>query len=87
MEQILRYPLTPVPLSMSHVDGTMQKTPKSKLIQELEKRVASNPHINVDMTIIDGMFFCHLLYQTSIYLCWPGRSFFETSLQTKRDGN
>ena len=34
MEQILRYPLTPVPLSISHVNGTMQKTPKSKLLQE-----------------------------------------------------
>ena len=28
MEQILRYPLTPVPLSTSHVNGTMQKTPR-----------------------------------------------------------
>ena len=63
MEQILRYLLTPVPLSISHVSGTMQKTPKSKLLQELEKRVASNPPSNVDVTIIDGMFFFHLLYQ------------------------
>ena len=43
----------------------MQKTRKSKLLQELEKRVASNPPTNVDVTIIDGMFFFHLLYQTS----------------------
>ena len=63
MEQILRYLLTPVPLSISHVSGTMQKTPKSKLLQELEKRVASNPPANVNVTIIDGMFFFHLLYQ------------------------
>ena len=55
--QILRYPLTSMPLSMSHVGGTMQKTPKSKFLQELEKRVASNPPTNVDVTIIDGMFF------------------------------
>ena len=65
MEQILRDPLTPVPLSMSHVDGTMQKTPKSKLLQELEKRVASNPLTNVDVTIIDDLFFFHLMYQPS----------------------
>ena len=63
MEQILRYPLTPVPFSISHVNGTMQKTPKSKLLQELEKRVASNPPTNVDVTIIDGMFFFHFLHQ------------------------
>ena len=63
MEQILRYVLTLVPLSMSHMDGTMQKTTKLKLLQELEKSVASNPSKNVDVTIIDGMFFFHLLYQ------------------------
>ena len=62
-EQILRYPLIPVPLSISQVNGTMQKTPKSKLLQELEKRVASNPPTNVLVTIIEGMFFFHLLYQ------------------------
>ena len=28
-----------------------------------------------------------LAVPTSIYLCWPRRSFVETSLQTKRDGN
>lgn len=63
MEQILKYPLTPVPLSMSHVDGTMMKTPKSKLLEELEKRIASSPPSKIDVTIIDGMFFLHLLYQ------------------------
>ena len=57
MEQILRYPLSPAPLSISHVSGTMQKTPKSNLLQELEKRVASNPPTIVGATIIDGMFF------------------------------
>ena len=36
---------------------------KSKLLQELEKRVASNPTTNVDVTIIDGMFFFNLLFQ------------------------
>ena len=65
MEQILRYPLTPVPLSINHMGGTMQKTPKSKLLQELEKRVASNPPTNVEVTITDGMFFFHFLYQLS----------------------
>ena len=37
MEQILSYSLTPVPLSMGHVNGTMQKTPKSRLKKELHQ--------------------------------------------------
>ena len=49
MGQILRYLLTPVPLSISHVGVTIQKTPKSKLLQEIQRRVAPNPPTNVDM--------------------------------------
>ena len=52
-----------MPLPISHVGGTMQNTPMSKLLQELEKRVATNLPTNVDVTILDGMFFFHLLYQ------------------------
>ena len=49
---ILRYPLTPVPLSISHVGITMQKTPRSKLLQELEKN--HQIHLEIaDVTIID----------------------------------
>jgi len=35
----------------------------SKLLQDFEKRVEPNATTNVDDTIIDGMFFLHLLYQ------------------------
>jgi len=35
----------------------------SKLLQDFEKRVEPNATTNVDVTIIDGMFFLHLLYQ------------------------
>ena len=31
MEDILNYPLTPVPLALYHIDGTTQKTPKTAL--------------------------------------------------------
>ena len=63
MEEVLKYPLTPVPLSLCHPDGIMQKTPKSKLLLELEKRIATrNPH-NIDIRIIDGMFFLHLFVE------------------------
>ena len=58
--EVLKYPLTPVPLSLSHVDGTMQKTPKSTLMKHLESRVKSTAPISVDVTVIDAMFFLHL---------------------------
>ena len=49
----------------SAIDGIMQKTPKSKLLLELEKRVATrNPH-NINVRIIEEMFFLHLFVELS----------------------
>ena len=36
MVEVMPYPLTPAPLSLSHVDGTMLKTKKSTLTSALE---------------------------------------------------
>ena len=60
MGEVLKYLLTPVPLSICHPDGIMQKTPKSKLLVELEKRVNPRSPGTIDIKIIDGMFFLHL---------------------------
>ena len=60
--EVLTYPLTPVPLSLCHTDGTMQKTSKVKLLHELESRIKTVDPSRVDVLIIDGMFFLHLLF-------------------------
>ena len=60
MAEVLRHPLTPVPLSLSHVDGTMLKPPKSALMKLLESKVKSTPPTSTNVTIIDAMFFMHL---------------------------
>jgi len=60
MEEVLSYPLTPIPLSLCHVDGNKQTTPKSTLLSVLEKRICSQPPPHIDVTIIDAMFFMHL---------------------------
>ena len=57
MAEVLKYPLTPVPLALSHVDGTMQKTTKASLMKS--KVVTINP-THIDTTIIVAMFFLHL---------------------------
>ena len=55
MGEVLNYPLTPVPLSLSHVDGKMLKTDKSKLYNVLEFSTKSDtPFANE--TIIDAVF-------------------------------
>ena len=60
MAEVLSFPLTPRPLSLSHADGTMLKTQKGKLMEELESRIFSEKPNHVDVIIIDAMFFLHL---------------------------
>ena len=44
---VFTYPLTPVPLSLAHVNDTLHKTDKTKLMHKLEEKVASgNPLTN-----------------------------------------
>ena len=57
--EVLKFPLTPVSLSICHVDGSMLKSPKSYLMNCLESRVQSQPPRSVDVTIIDAMFMLH----------------------------
>ncbi|EFX79054.1 hypothetical protein DAPPUDRAFT_245429 [Daphnia pulex] len=60
IRNVLEYPLTPVPLCFSHLDGHMNKTNKAKTFKILEDRVKHQPPTNIDVVIIDGFFFLHL---------------------------
>ena len=75
MEEVFCYPLTSVPLSLCYTDGTILKSPKAKLLTELESRVKSEAPTKIDAAVVDGMFFLHLLVdppktfkQIAIYL-------------------
>ena len=41
-KKIFHFPLTPVPLSLAHVDGSMNKTEKSKLMNKQEVKEQCN---------------------------------------------
>ena len=58
MADVLKYPLTPVPLPICHVDGSIRKTPKVALMRYLECKVSSLAPSKVDIKIIDASFFC-----------------------------
>ena len=60
MAEVLQHPLTPVPLSLIYVDGTMRKSPKSALIKHLWSKVKSAPPSSITVTIIDITFFMQL---------------------------
>ena len=61
IEEVLTYPLTPIPLSLCHTDGKMSKTATSTLMEELEKSsILNNPEM-VDVVVVEEMFFLPLL--------------------------
>lgn len=59
--KILSFPVTPVPLSMCHFDGTICKTVKSTLMKTLEKNIEHHPPPHIDILIIDGFFVLHTM--------------------------
>ena len=59
LEHVFRFPLTPVPLSLCHLDGSINKTDKAKLFHMLEGRVESRSPEIVESVVVDGLFFLH----------------------------
>ncbi|GBP29521.1 hypothetical protein EVAR_93318_1 [Eumeta japonica] len=59
IDKVLAYPLTPVPLALCHIDGTICKTDKSVLLKILEKEIDSNPPERCDVIVYDGFFIMH----------------------------
>ena len=57
MAEVLSYPLTYVPLSLSYSDGSMLSSPKSNLMKYLQTFAVSKTPEVVHETIIDAMFY------------------------------
>ena len=56
MEEGLTYPVTPIPLSLCHIDGKMSKTTKSTLTKDLEKSSVLNSPEMVDVVMLRECF-------------------------------
>ncbi|KAL2091652.1 hypothetical protein ACEWY4_013915 [Coilia grayii] len=69
LNRVFSFPLTPVPLSLAHIDGSLNKTDKSKLLHKLENEMDSTyPGSPVDVTLVDGMFLLHTLQNLPVTL-------------------
>ena len=66
LKHILSFPITDVPLSIAHSDGSLMKTDKSALLRKLEARLTDS-NINsgslpsIDVTLIDGGLLFHTI--------------------------
>ena len=62
LKSILSHPLTPVPFSLCHITGAMNKTEKSALMRTIEERTPINKEpLDKNTYIIDTMFFLQTL--------------------------
>ena len=55
----ISYPITPVPLALCHLNGSICKTVKSVLAKCLEPNIDQEPPHNTDVFLIDGFFILH----------------------------
>ena len=56
IEQVLQYPLGPLPWSLANCDGSMKKTNKATLARCLEKKVSAEEQVTQpSAAVIDGM--------------------------------
>ena len=61
IEQVLEYPLVPLPPELAHPDGSIRTTPKSSFVDVLD--LDTTPPGTVDTIIVDGMFLLRNLVQ------------------------
>ncbi|CAH0562802.1 unnamed protein product [Brassicogethes aeneus] len=66
LDEVFQFPLTPMPLSMCHVDGSIHKTDKSVLLKSLESQITSNEQEDIDLVVIDGFFVLHTVKEIPI---------------------
>jgi hypothetical protein len=54
--------LTPIPLYFSHIDGFMNKPPKSSLFNVLENPLSFPCNPFIDVYILGGVYLLHLAF-------------------------
>ena len=52
------HPLTLVTLCLSHVDGSVNSTPKLNLLNYINSQFVIVPPLSIDATMIDATFLC-----------------------------
>ncbi|XP_053595716.1 uncharacterized protein LOC128667953 [Microplitis demolitor] len=63
MEKILCYPVTPLPMSMCRLDGSLHQTDKSAIVNCFEKQhKCTDAPKTFDIVIVDGFFLLHTMH-------------------------
>ncbi|XP_050339343.1 uncharacterized protein LOC126765678 [Bactrocera neohumeralis] len=87
LEKVLCFPITPVKLSLCHIDGSFNKTTKSVLVQELEKKIEKmdQPPLQIDCVIVDGFFFLNTFHQIPLNFGDLSKKILQTLVKNSAD--
>ena len=66
MGEVFRFPLTPMSLSLCHLDGSIYKTDKSALLKLLESQIESCEPSYVRLIVVDGFFVLHTIKEIPV---------------------
>ena len=69
LQKVLSHPITPVPASLGHIDGSLHKTAKASLLKKLEAMSETIPPRAVDACVIDAMFLIRSLVDLPKTFC------------------
>ena len=60
IEKVFQNPLTPIPLPLSHMDSSINKIDKARLLHKLEGMIESEKAGYIDVTLVDETFLLNL---------------------------
>ena len=60
IREVLAHSLTPLPLSLCHVDGSLSHISRAVLLHHLQPKIRRSLPSSVDVTTVYSMFFMHL---------------------------
>ena len=61
LKLVFKFPITPNPLSLASIYGTLKKTPKCKLSKHLKQLIKHREPTTIDVVIYDAMFIVQSL--------------------------
>ncbi|GFU43974.1 uncharacterized protein TNCV_1878521 [Trichonephila clavipes] len=88
IKKVLGFPLTLIPTSMCHADGSICKTDKAQLIKVFEKKVSkvNQQSLFFDISILDSLFMLHIMKEVPQTFDGISKKFLKMISQFKSPG-
>lgn len=83
IEKVLAYPLTPIPLSLCHIEGDIRKTEKLALIKALKNEAKQEPIEHPDVVVHDGFLLLSSMKDVPLTMANIAKKFLQMVTNTE----